>query len=133
MADNFTPKERSRIMRAVKSKKNKSTELKLIEFFRKKRLRGWLRNYKLYGKPDFVFPKLRMAVFADGCFWHGHDCRNLKPKDNMEYWIRKIKRNKKRNREVTRYLKSKDWKVVRLFECKIKKSQLSQSFLRMFS
>ena len=133
MADTFTSKERSRIMRAVKSKGNRSTELRLIQCFREKGIRGWRRNYKLYGKPDFVFPKLKIAVFADGCFWHGHDCRNLKPDSNAEYWIKKIERNKKRDREVTRYLKAKDWRVFRIFECRIKNSRLPPSFLKMFS
>jgi DNA mismatch endonuclease, patch repair protein len=68
MADNFTKEVRSNIMRAVKSKGNKSTEKKLIDLFKEKKLKGWRRNYPIFGKPDFVFPKRKVAVFADGCF-----------------------------------------------------------------
>jgi DNA mismatch endonuclease (patch repair protein) len=123
MTDTFSKTKRSEIMRSVKSKGNKSTEQKLIEIFKKNKLKGWRRNYTLYGKPDFVFPRLRVVVFADGCFWHGHNCRNTKPSDNAEYWIKKIERNKKRDRLVTKTLRSKGWKVVRLWECEINKNK----------
>ena len=63
-------------MRNVKSKRNQSTEMRLIAFFKANGIKGWRRNYPITGKPDFVFPKLKTAIFADGCFWHGHDCRN---------------------------------------------------------
>ena len=79
MADTFSREERSNIMRKVKSAKNKSTEIKLIRYFKSRNITGWRRNYKLFGKPDFVFPKKRLAVFADGCFWHGHNCRRCVP------------------------------------------------------
>lgn len=122
MADTFSPEERSEIMRKVKSKKNKSTELKLIAYFKEKRITGWRRNFKLPGKPDFVFPRLRIAIFADGCFWHGHDCRNTRPEQNKDYWTAKRERNIKRDAEVTRILEEKGWKVIRIWECEIKKS-----------
>lgn len=72
-------------MRQVKSKKNKSTELRLIEIFKENGITGWRRNYPVKGHPDFVFPKKKIAVFVDGCFWHGHDCRNTRPADHQEY------------------------------------------------
>ena len=55
MTDTFSKELRSKTMRAVKSKKNKSTELKLIEIFKKNNITGWRRNYPILGKPDFVF------------------------------------------------------------------------------
>jgi len=122
MTDTFSKDKRSEIMRAVKSKGNKSTELKLIEIFNNNNLKGWRRNYPLFGKPDFVFPKLKVVVFADGCFWHGHNCRNTKPSDNSDYWTKKIKRNKKRDKLVTKTLKNKGWIVVRIWECEINKN-----------
>lgn len=70
-------------MRQVKSKKNKSTELRLIEIFRQNGITGWRRNYPVKGHPDFVFPKRKIAVFVDGCFWHGHNCRNTRPADHQ--------------------------------------------------
>ena len=55
-------------MRQVKSSRNKSTELKLIVFFKSQSIKGWRRNYKISGKPDFVFLKTKTAIFVDGCF-----------------------------------------------------------------
>ncbi len=109
-------------MRAVKSRGNKSTEIKLVEIYKQNNLKGWRRNYPLFGKPDFVFPKLKIAVFADGCFWHGHNCRNTKPSSNSDYWNKKISRNKKRDKLVTKTLKEKGWTVIRLWECEINKN-----------
>ena len=121
MADTFGKSERSRIMRAVKSRGNKSTELRAIEIFKQYKIKGWRRGYKLFGSPDFVFLKTRTAVFVDGCFWHGHDCRNVRPQDNADYWQKKISRNKERDRLVGETLTSKGWRVFRLWECEIKK------------
>ena len=120
MSDVFSKNKRSEIMRSVKSKRNKSTEIKLINYFKLNHITGWRRNYKIYGNPDFVFPKLRIAIFTDGCFWHGHECRNTKPLDNAAYWRKKIKRNKDRDKQVTTTLQSKNWTVIRLWECEIK-------------
>lgn len=111
-------------MRAVKSRGNKSTELKLIEIFKVEKIVGWRRNYKLFGKPDFVFPKQRLAIFVDGCFWHGHDCRNTKPADNADYWRQKIERNKNRDGLVSKTLAEKGWRVLRIWECQIAKKTL---------
>ena len=124
MADVFSKSKRSEVMRAVKSRGNKSTELKLIEIFKNRKIVGWRRNYKLFGKPDFVFPKQRLAIFADGCFWHGHDCRNTKPADNESYWRQKIERNKARDRLVSKTLAEKGWRALRIWECQIAKKIL---------
>jgi DNA mismatch endonuclease (patch repair protein) len=121
MADLFSPAKRSEIMRAVKSKGNKSTELKAIAIFKRYNITGWRRNYPLFGRPDFVFPAFRTAVFLDGCFWHGHGCRNYKPKDNRKYWVQKILKNQERDQIVTETLAKKRWKVSRIWECEIKK------------
>jgi len=123
MADTFTKGERSQIMRKVKSKRNKSTELKLIKYFRENRITGWRRNYNIFGKPDFVFPRQRVVIFTDGCFWHGHICRNLKPQDNKNYWTKKIRGNKNRDREVTAQLTDNNWAVIRLWECELKNNK----------
>lgn len=108
-------------MRRVRSKRNKSTELRLIAIFREKGLKGWRRNYPLIGKPDFVFPEFKIALFADGCFWHGHNCRNTHPKQNASFWEEKRERNIKRDQEVTAKLIQKGWLVIRVWECEIQK------------
>ncbi len=113
-------------MKAVKSKGNKSTEVKLIEILKLLHIIGWRRYYKLIGHPDFVFPKKRIVLFADGCFWHGHNCRNLTPSDNAEYWEKKIAKNKARDKAITKELMQKGWKVVRIWECEIKKGKIQK-------
>lgn len=120
MTDTFTKEKRSQIMRQVKSSRNKSTEIKLIDFFKRQSIKGWRRNYKIFGKPDFVFLKTKTAIFVDGCFWHGHNCRNTKPKDNKEYWDNKINKNIQRDKQVTETLIKKGWFVIRLWECELK-------------
>lgn len=124
MSDIFCERKRSKIMSSIKSTKNKTTELKLIEIFKDTTITGWRRSYKLYGKPDFVFLKEKIALFADGCFWHGHNCRNTKPKTNSEFWIRKIQRNKNRDVIVTNLLNKKGWKVIRIWECEINQKKI---------
>ena len=119
MADTFNKHKRSEIMSCVRSNKNKSTELRLISIFRDLGIKGWRRNYKVKGKPDFVFLKGKIAVFTDGCFWHGHGCRNITPEDNKDYWGKKITTNKARDRAINKYLRSIGWKVIRIWECEL--------------
>ena len=119
-------------MKAVKSSGNKSTELKLIKLFKELGIKGWRRKFRLLGNPDFVFPKGHIAVFADGCFWHGHNCRNTKPKDNADYWKRKIQRNKARDKTITKDLQQNGWQVIRVWECEIKKRRLQKQLKSLF-
>lgn len=121
MADVFDNKKRSEIMSKVRSKNNKSTELKLIQIFRENDIVGWKRNYPVKGHPDFVFLDRKIAVFVDGCFWHGHDCRNTRPSDNADYWTRKRERNMKHDKEVTELFERRGWVVIRIWECELKK------------
>ncbi|HQB60511.1 MAG TPA: very short patch repair endonuclease, partial [Spirochaetota bacterium] len=69
MMDVFDKNKRTEIMKSVKSNNNRSTELKLIKIFKENNIKGWRRNYKAIGKPDFVFLKKKTAIFVDGCFW----------------------------------------------------------------
>lgn len=121
MADVFDKAQRSKIMQKVKSCGNKSTEMKLISVFSANSISGWRRKYPVKGHPDFVFLKEKIAIFVDGCFWHGHDCRNTKPADNMEYWDKKRERNIRHDKEVTARFEMRGWKVVRIWECELKK------------
>ena len=121
MADVFDKKKRSSIMSKVRSKNNKSTELKLIQIFKDNNIVGWKRNYPVKGHPDFVFLEKRIAVFVDGCFWHGHDCRNTRPSDNSEYWNKKRERNIQHDEEITDLFRNRGWVAVRIWECELKK------------
>ena len=106
-------------MAQVKSSGAKSTEERFRSMLRDHRITGWRRNYPLHGKPDFVFPKQRVVVFVDGCFWHGHPEKCRMPETNREYWEKKIGRNITRDRKVTRALREKGWKVLRIWEHKV--------------
>lgn len=121
MADIFKKEKRSEIMSAVHSKLNKSTELRLIEVFKQFGIKGWRRNYKVKGHPDFVFINKQIAVFVDGCFWHGHDCRNTRPADNAEFWQKKRERNIAHDQEINALFERRGWIVVRVWECELKK------------
>jgi DNA mismatch endonuclease (patch repair protein) len=116
MADMFSRKQRSEIMSRVKGRDNKATELRLIHIFRKFRIRGWRRRVAIFGNPDFVFPTARIAVFVDGCFWHGCPVHGSVPASNHMFWARKLDRNKKRDRVVRRGLKASGWRVLRIWQ-----------------
>ena len=72
-------------------------------------------------EPDFVFPEAKVAVFVDGCFWHGHPRKCRVPHTNRAYWEQKIARNVKRDRCVTGTLRKNGWKVVRIWEDSVQK------------
>jgi len=119
--DTFSAEKRSWIMAQVKSTGNRSTEKNFIAVLHESKLLGWRRHYPIFGKPDFVFPRAKVAVFVDGCFWHGHPRKCRVPQSNREYWSKKIDRNIVRDRLVTRTLKDKGWKVIRIWEDMISK------------
>jgi DNA mismatch endonuclease, patch repair protein len=109
-------------MAAVKSTGNQSTEKSMIGIFRTHGITGWRRGLMLPGRPDFAFPGAKVAVFVDGCFWHGcKRCFKL-PRTNTEYWEAKIARNKSRDRRVNKELKQKDWVVLRYWEHQLARS-----------
>lgn len=116
MADVFNRKKRSQVMAAIRSKGNKATELKLASIFRAHGIHGWRRNEPLFGKPDFVFRRERLAVFVDGCFWHGCPRHGRTPSGNRPYWSEKLQRNRARDLKVGRVLRRKHWRVLRLWE-----------------
>lgn len=120
MADIFEKEKRSDIMHRVRSKNNKSTELKLIKIFKENHMIGWKRNYPVKGHPDFVFLDKKIAVFVDGCFWHGHNCRNTIPTSNTEYWEKKRARNIEHDLKITSIFEKRGWTVLRIWECELK-------------
>jgi DNA mismatch endonuclease, patch repair protein len=121
MADVFTKAKRSQVMSAIKGRGNKATELALIALMRKHGITGWRRNQPVFGKPDFVFRKQRLAVFVDGCFWHGCPRHANLPVGNREFWQRKLDANRKRDRRVTRELRRRGWRVLRIWEHELRR------------
>ncbi|MBI5397107.1 MAG: DNA mismatch endonuclease Vsr [Verrucomicrobia bacterium] len=116
MPDVFTKAKRSQVMSRIRGRGNKDTELALMAIFRRHRISGWRRNQPVFGKPDFVFPKRRLAVFVDGCFWHSCPKHRTKPANSAAFWRKKLTANKARDRRVTRTLRRLGWRVVRIWE-----------------
>ena len=115
MADIFTSKKRSEIMSKIKGKDSK------MEIAFRKRL--WSKGFrysknsgKYFGKPDMALPKYETVVFVDSCFWHGCKKHGSIPSTRRKFWTEKINRNKARDREVDRYYKKNNWKVIRVWE-----------------
>lgn len=122
MADDLTPEQRRRNMRAIKSK-DTTIELALRKALWGKGIR-YRKNCKaLIGKPDIAITKHKIAVFCDSEYWHGYDWenQNQKIKSNREYWIPKIERNMARDKEVNAALEQDGWTVIRLWERQIRK------------
>lgn len=116
MTDSLTREQRSRNMASIRSKGNITTERAFLSILRKAGISGWRRHLNLPGKPDFAFGAHRLAVFLDGCFWHGCPrCYRL-PYDNRPYWRKKLLMNRRRDRRRTQELRALDWKVLRFWE-----------------
>ena len=116
MPDVFTKAKRSQVMSRIRSHGNKDTELALIRLFRLHHVTGWRRRWQVFGRPDFVFPKRRVAIFVDGCFWHQCPRHSNVPANNRAFWERKLAGNRKRDRLVLRTLRAKRWHVLRIWE-----------------
>jgi DNA mismatch endonuclease (patch repair protein) len=112
----FTKSKRSQVMAAIRSSGNRDTELKLASLLKKYGITGWRRNQPVFGKPDFIFRRQKVAVFVDGCFWHGCPKCYRRPRSNKKYWNGKVVRNKARDRHVNGNLSKLDWRVVRIWE-----------------
>ncbi len=121
MPDVFTKAKRSEVMSRIRGHGNKDTENALIKVFRLHRMTGWRRHQPVFGKPDFVFSALKVAVFVDGCFWHGCPQHSSTPASNREFWTRKLASNMARDRLVSRTLRRAGWRVVRIWEHSLKK------------
>ena len=121
MADSLSKDRRSWNMSRIRGKGNRSTELRLIQLLKEAGITGWRRHQPLTGKPDFTFSKEGLVVFVDGCFWHGCPRCYSKPKQNAEFWGNKIGGNIRRDRKVSRQLRTDGWSVCRVWECKLKK------------
>jgi DNA mismatch endonuclease (patch repair protein) len=122
MADVFTKQKRSEVMAAIHGRGNRSTEWRLRARLVSSGISGWRMNAgDVMGKPDFVFSRNKIAVFVDGCFWHGcRKCRNI-PASNQDFWSAKIEANKKRDHKVSRNLRKSGWQVIRFWEHELKR------------
>jgi len=119
MADVFSRAKRSEVMSRIRGRGNKDTELALLKLFKDQHISGWRRNQPVLGRPDFVFRGARLAVFVDGCFWHGCPKHRQFPATNRAFWRRKLEANRNRDRCVTRDLRRRGWTVARIWECQL--------------
>ncbi|CAN5435287.1 hypothetical protein BH23BAC3_BH23BAC3_02360 [soil metagenome] len=121
--DNLTPEQRSKTMAAIKSSGTK-IEQEFIEALLQRKIRSLEFHVdELPGKPDVVHRKAKIAIFLDGCFWHGCPEHYNIPETNREYWKTKIKRNKRRDRQNNNELKKAGWLVLRIWGHSIKKER----------
>lgn len=120
-ATTFGNLNRSELMARVRSTGNETTELRMAQLLRRVGLSGWRRHQPLPGKPDFCWRRERVVLFVDGCFWHGHDCRNLRPRTNDLAWSEKIRKNRERDQAHDGSLAAMGWSVVRVWECELQK------------
>jgi DNA mismatch endonuclease (patch repair protein) len=116
MPDVFTKAKRSEIMSRIRGHGNKATELALAKLFRAHGITGWRRRQQHFGKPDFTFRREHVVIFVDGCFWHGCPKHSNLPVNNRPFWKKKLSANMTRDRLVTRTLKIRGWRVLRIWE-----------------
>ena len=155
MADVFSKAKRSAVMARIRLRGNKDTELALAKLFRQQKITDWRRQVNLTVgrrrrkeahsfkknpvrvsstrllrvRPDFIFPKLKLAIFVDGCFWHGCPRHATQPKSNRVFWKKKLSQNISRDRRVNRALRRLGWQVIRIWECSLRGAAI-QSVLR---
>jgi DNA mismatch endonuclease, patch repair protein len=121
MVDIWTKARRSQMMSLIRSRGNKSTELRFIALLRGSKITGWRRHVDLPGRPDFVFSAARVAVFVDGDFGHGNPATYKPPTSNVDFWKKKIAYNRKKDRRTAIVLRKQGWKVLRIWESDLKK------------
>ena len=122
--DSVSPEVRSRVMATVQSRRNRSTEWRVRAALIGAGVKGWKLNAgDILGKPDFVFPVERVAVFVDGCFWHGCSRCKRVSSSNVAYWKSKIQHNRVRDRAISRNLRRQGWQVIRVWEHQLKTSE----------
>ena len=129
--DTLTKTERSRRMASVRSKGNKSTERTFRLALVRRGIKKWtMHPSNILGSPDFFFPKRRLALFIDGCFWHGcQKCKRPMPQTHRAYWNNKLVSNVLRSRRVNRALRRNGFTVIRIWEHSVKRPRLLSSII----
>ncbi len=128
MADVHTIEQRRFNMQQIKGK-NTKPEILVRKFLFANGFRYKLHDKKLPGKPDLVLPKYKTVIFIHGCFWHGHNnCKYfVLPKTRTEWWTEKIKKNITNEEKAVKLLKKEGWKVITIWECKLKPANYNQT------
>jgi DNA mismatch endonuclease (patch repair protein) len=133
--DKISKKQRSENMRRIKSTGMKP-ELFVRSLVHRLGFRYRLHRHDLPGRPDLVFLKKRKIVFVHGCFWHSHSkakCPRVRiPKSNLEYWLPKLDRNKRRDKQNVAQLRRTGWQVLTVWECQCSDSESLGQRLKRF-
>lgn len=121
MADVHTPEQRSYNMSRIRGKNTKPEEL-VRKYLFSQGFRYRKNDTRLPGKPDIVLPKYKTVIFVNGCFWHAHEgCKCFVwPKNNADFWKKKIESNVLRDANNYQRLKALGWKVLTVWECELK-------------
>jgi DNA mismatch endonuclease, patch repair protein len=116
--DPLSTDDRSQRMSKVRSTGNRSTEMRVAATLVSLGIRGWQKHPpEVLGKPDFLFTSERVAVFVDGCFWHGCPyCRRNTPVYRRDFWKSKIDGNRRRDRRIRSDLRAQGYKVICIWE-----------------
>ncbi|MGY0556569.1 very short patch repair endonuclease [Lysobacter sp. A421] len=119
--DNVEAKIRSRMMSSIRGK-DTQPELIVRRYLHASGFRFRLHRKDLPGRPDLVLPKWRVALFVNGCFWHGHQkCRYFRlPGTRPEFWKAKIQGNRDRDARAEKLLSEQDWRVLTIWECALR-------------
>lgn len=119
--DKLTEEQRHRNMAAIRGKDTKP-ELLVRKYLFSRGFRYRLNHPRLPGHPDIVLRKYRTVIFVNGCFWHGHEnCKYFRlPKTNIDFWQKKIERNKERDKEEQCQLAAMGWHCITVWECQLK-------------
>jgi len=119
LADMFTREQRSKNMRAIRSK-GTALESKVTKELWRRGYRFRKHVKKLKGNPDIAIQKYKIVIFLDSCFWHACPIHGNRPASNVDYWDKKLARNIERDREVTEYYLNIGWNLLRIWEHEIK-------------
>ena len=116
--DHLLPKQRSALMAKVRSTGNRSTEITVEETLRARRVGGWRKHSKeIPGTPDFYFPSAKLAIFVNGCFWHGCEkCARNVPRNRRRFWTEKIQQNRRRDARTLRRLRRSGFRTMTIWE-----------------
>lgn len=119
--DRLTKEQRHRNMAAICGKDTKP-EILVRKFLFSRGFRYRLNHPRLPGHPDLVLRKYRTVIFVNGCFWHGHEnCKYFRlPKTNIDFWQKKIERNKERDKKEQCQLAAMGWHCITVWECQLK-------------
>ncbi len=132
MMDSMTPAQRHYCMSRIRSNDTKP-EMIVRRFLWSHGIRYRLHKKGLPGKPDIVIARLRTVIFINGCFWHGHDCREYRPKTNTEFWISKISRNRRRDLDNGIKLRAAGYNVITIWECELSRLRRDDTLARLLA